>query len=69
MGMTKERLQVVRLPRKIRGNTHMRLLRPRMQFELGDGVHFHGAFNAAHADFLELVAVFKTDKEFLSAMH
>ncbi|MDX5934956.1 hypothetical protein [Acidithiobacillus thiooxidans] len=47
----------------------MRLFRPRMQFELGDGVHFHGAFNAAHADFLELVAVFKTDKEFLSALH
>lgn len=69
MGMTKERLQVVRLPRKIRSNTHMRLLRPRMQFELGDGVHFNGTFNAAHADFQELVAVFKTDKEFLSALH
>jgi hypothetical protein len=69
MGKTKERLQVVRLPRKIRGNTHMRVLRPRMQFELGNGVHFNRAFNAAHADFQELLSVFKTDKEFLSAMH
>jgi hypothetical protein len=64
METTKERLQIVRLPRKIRGNTHMRVLRPRMQFELGDGLHFSGA-----ADFREVLAVFNCDQEFLIALH
>lgn len=64
MKITKERLQIVPLPRKIKGNTHMRVLRPRMRFELGDGVHF-----SADADFREVLAVFDGDQEFLSALH